>query len=285
MIIVKSKRDLRSLVGGWKESSEELGVVMTMGALHEGHLALVEAANKDNDRVVATIFINPRQFDNKADLETYPIDTDEDLRKLKTAGVDAVYLPQVEEIYPDNYSTTVSVADMQDCLCGASRPGHMDGVTTVVSKLLIQISPNRAYFGQKDFQQYLLIQRVARDLDLEVDVIGVPTVREEDNLALSSRNRRLSEQQRKIAPTLFKVENAIADLIIQGEAIDHVLEWGRTFILDAGFDKIDYLEIRSEEDLTLINENASQEERLCSRVFVAAWMGNTRLIDNLPISR
>ncbi len=285
MNIVKSKRDLRSLVAGWKANSEELGVVMTMGALHKGHLALVEAACKDNDRVLATIFVNPRQFDNKADLETYPIDTNEDLRKLKAAGVDAVYLPQVEEIYPEGYSTTVSVAAMQDCLCGATRPGHMDGVTTVVSKLLIQIGPDRAYYGQKDFQQYLLIQRVARDLDLQVDVIGVPTIREGDNLALSSRNRRLDEAQRKIAPTLFKVESTIADLIIQGEAADHVLEWGRKFIHDAGFDKIDYLEIRSEEYLTLMGENSSREELLGSRVFVAAWLGNTRLIDNLSISR
>ncbi|WP_419903655.1 pantoate--beta-alanine ligase [Kiloniella sp.] len=285
MIIVKSKRDLRSLVGGWKANNEELGVVMTMGALHRGHLALVEAATKDNDRVIATIFINPKQFDNKADLDTYPIDTEEDLKKLKEFGVDAVYLPQVEEIYPQGYSTTVSVSDMQDCLCGATRPGHMDGVTTVVSKLLIQVNPDRAYFGQKDFQQFLLIQRVAKDLDLQVDVIGVPTVREEDNLALSSRNRRLTEQQRQVAPTLFKVESAIADLIIQGEAIDHVLEWGRKFIIDAGFEKIDYLEVRSEDDLTLLTENSSEEDRLSGRIFVAAWMGNTRLIDNFPISR
>ncbi|MFD2204458.1 pantoate--beta-alanine ligase [Kiloniella antarctica] len=285
MIIVKSKRDLKSLIGSWKAKGEEHGVVMTMGALHEGHLALVDAANKDNDRVIATIFINPRQFDNKADLETYPIDTNEDLRKLKASGVDAVYLPQVGEIYPVGYSTTVSVADMQDCLCGATRPGHMDGVTTVVSKLLIQTNPDRAYYGQKDFQQFLLIQRVARDLDLMVDVIGVPTIREEDNLALSSRNRRLNTEQRKIAPTLFKVESAIADLLIQGEAVDHVLEWGRNYILEAGFEKVDYLELRSEENLTLITDSSSKEERLSSRVFVAAWMGNIRLIDNLPISR
>ncbi|KKJ78068.1 pantoate--beta-alanine ligase [Kiloniella litopenaei] len=285
MRIVKSKRDLRALVSSWKADKEEIGVVMTMGALHEGHLSLVDAAKADNDRVIATIFINPKQFDNKTDLDTYPVDTDADLRKLEDAGVDLVYLPQVDEIYPKGYSTTVAVSAMQDCLCGATRPGHMDGVTTVVSKLLIQTAPDRAYFGQKDFQQFLLIQRVAGDLDLEVDVIGVPTVREDDNLALSSRNRRLSEEQRDIAPTLYKVENTIAYLIRQGEAVDHVLEWGRKVILDSGFERIDYLEIRSEEDLELLGDFTDRDDLLNGRVFVAAWLGNTRLIDNYPISR
>ncbi|WP_020590895.1 pantoate--beta-alanine ligase [Kiloniella laminariae] len=285
MQIVKTRKELKKLLASWKAAGEELGVVMTMGALHAGHLGLVEAASKDNDKVIATIFINPKQFDNKNDLASYPIDTDEDLRKLKQAGVDAVYLPQAGEMYPEGYSTTVSVAAMQDCLCGATRPGHMDGVTTVVTKLLIQISPDRAYFGQKDFQQYLLIQRVVRDLDLPVDIIGVPTYREEGRLAMSSRNRRLNEAQRKIAPTLFQVQNTIRDLVLQGESVDHVLEWGEKVILEAGFDKIDYLELRSEENLTLISETATREAVMGSRIFVAAWLGTTRLIDNLSISR
>ncbi|MCZ4281610.1 pantoate--beta-alanine ligase [Kiloniella laminariae] len=285
MQIVKTRKELKRLLVSWKTAGEELGVVMTMGALHAGHLGLVEAAGKDNDKVVATIFVNPRQFDNKNDLASYPVDTEEDLKKLKVAGVDAVYLPQAGEMYPDGYSTTVSVASMQDCLCGAARPGHMDGVTTVVTKLLIQISPDRAYFGQKDFQQYLLIQRVVRDLDLPVDIIGVPTYREEDRLAMSSRNRRLDAAQRKIAPTLYQVQSTIRDLVLQGETIDHVLEWGEKVILDAGFDRIDYLELRSEDNLALITETASREAVLTSRIFVAAWLGTTRLIDNLSISR
>ncbi|WP_343560767.1 pantoate--beta-alanine ligase [Kiloniella sp. b19] len=280
MIQLNSKQALSGLVAQWKTSGKTIGVVMTMGALHEGHLALVEAARKDNDHVVATIFVNPKQFDRAEDLQNYPVDTASDLEKLQAAGVDAVYLPTPEDIYPQGYATKIVATAMQDCLCGATRPGHMDGVTTVVSKLLVRTGADHAYFGQKDYQQFKLVERVAADLDLPVAIVGIPTVREADGLALSSRNRRLDREQRAQAVAIPEALKSAAAALHSGKSWDEVRAEAEGKILDAGFSKLDYLDLRRESDLSEVLELKEGE---AVRLFVAGFIGTVRLIDNLPV--
>src|SRR5436190_22717827 len=210
MDIVRTIAELRSLIARWRHAGELVGLVPTMGALHAGHLALVRAAQADCDRVVATIFVNPKQFAPGEDLASYPRREAADLTMLRSAGVALVFMPSVSEIYPPGFATTVRVAGLTDCLCGAHRPGHFDGVATVVTKLLLQSLPDAAYFGEKDFQQLLVVRRLARDLDIPVRIKGVPTVREADGLALSSRNAYLSQEERRTAPNLARVLRRIA---------------------------------------------------------------------------
>src|SRR3984893_1515204 len=203
--IVRTIADLRSHIARRRKSGARIGLVPTMGALHEGHLALVRAARAECDRGVATIFVNPKQFAPNEDLAAYPRREAADLDMLRVAGVSLVFMPAVAEIYPPGFATTVRVAGLTDCLCGAHRAGHFDGVATVVSKLLLQSLPDTAYFGEKDYQQLLVVRRLARDLDIPVQIAGVPTVREADGLALSSRNAYLSPGERRIAPGLAQV--------------------------------------------------------------------------------
>ena len=187
---------LRETVAGWRRAGLQVGVVPTMGALHAGHMALVEAARRDCNRVVATIFVNPKQFNRPDDLASYPREEASDAAKLAAAGVDLLFTPPVEEVYPQGFETKVSVPGLSDCLCGLARPGHMDGVATVVAKLFLMTSADRAYFGEKDYQQLLVVRRMARDLDIPVTIVPVATVRDADGLALSSRNALLAPQQR-----------------------------------------------------------------------------------------
>ncbi|MER2508629.1 MAG: pantoate--beta-alanine ligase, partial [Amaricoccus sp.] len=200
--ITRLRFELRAAVAAWKVAGARVAVVPTMGALHAGHLALVEAAKADADRVIVTLFVNPRQFNNAADLAAYPRTEAEDAEKLAPLAVDMLYVPDAEQIYPPGFATTVSVAGVSDGLCGAFRPGHFDGVATVVTKLLTQTAADRAYFGEKDYQQLMVVNRLVRDLDLPVEIVGVPTVRESDGLALSSRNARLAPRERAAAPAL-----------------------------------------------------------------------------------
>src|SRR6267154_1554454 len=249
MDIARTIADLRRHVAPWRKAGERVGLVPTMGALHAGHLALVRSARSECDRVVASIFVNPKQFAPSEDLASYPRRETADLDVLRAAGVDLVFVPTTAEIYSPDFSTIVQVSGLTEGLCGAHRAGHFDGVATVVTKLLIQSLPDAAYFGEKDYQQLMVVRRLARDLDLPVRIAGVPTVREPDGLALSSRNVYLSAEERRIAPNLARVLRSVATaLAIQPGAVARELARGVRELREAGLE-IDYLEIREEETL------------------------------------
>ncbi|NIV75285.1 MAG: pantoate--beta-alanine ligase, partial [Gammaproteobacteria bacterium] len=202
LVTVRRVAEMRAVVAEWRKAGISIGLVPTMGALHAGHMALVERARWECDRVIVTLFVNPTQFNERSDLETYPRDEAADAAQLEAAGVDLLFAPALDEMYPLGFATSVSVAGLSDCLCGTARPGHLDGVCTVVSKLFNQAQADLAYFGEKDYQQLLVVRRMAKDLDIATRVVAVPTVREPDGLALSSRNQCLSPAQRRIAPEL-----------------------------------------------------------------------------------
>src|SRR5437763_3688893 len=203
--VARTVAALRQAVAGWRGRQERVGLVPTMGALHRGHLALVEAARRDCQRVVGSLFVNPKQFGPREDVTAYPRDEAADLAKFRQGGVDLVFAPTVAEMYPGGFATTVQVGGIGDALEGAHRPGHFDGVATVVAKLLLQCLPDAAFFGEKDYQQLLVVRRLVDDLDIPVRIEGVPTVREADGLALSSRNAYLSPDERRTAPLLHRV--------------------------------------------------------------------------------
>lgn len=276
MKIIRTKTDLRSLTTLWRDRGESIGVVPTMGALHAGHLSLVEAAAAETDRVIVTLFVNPRQFDNPDDLAKYPRTEDSDAEKLAPFDIEVLYVPDPDQIYPDGFATTVSVAGISEVLCGAARPGHFDGVATVVTKLLLQTDADRAYFGEKDFQQVQVVSRLVRDLDLACEIVPRPTVREADGLALSSRNLRLGEQARQTAPILHRIMAQTVQAIRRGER--HALDTATTALREAGFGPIDYFELRHDDDLSL----AHRPDRP-ARLYAAAWLDGVRLIDNLAV--
>jgi pantoate--beta-alanine ligase len=270
---------LRAFVRDCRAAGDKVALVPTMGALHAGHLALVEAARRRAQRVIATIFVNPTQFGPNEDFARYPRDTDGDLAKLAAAGADAVFLPTVSVMYPPGFATTITVAGISEELCGAFRPGHFAGVATVVCKLLLQALPDVALFGEKDFQQLKVIERMARDLDVPVTIIGVPTVREADGLALSSRNAYLTPAERAVAPRLNQVLRAIAEKLEAGAEAAPLLAAGRADLEAAGFAPVQYLEFRDAATL----EALMRTERP-GRLLVAAYLGRTRLIDNVPVA-
>jgi len=279
--VIRTVADLRAAVAGWRRAGDSIGLVPTMGALHEGHLALAARSRTDNKRSIATLFVNPTQFGPKEDLAAYPRDEAADLAKLQTANVDALYAPSVAEMYPAGFSTTITVAGLTDHLCGPHRPGHFAGVATIVNKLLLQATPDSAYFGEKDFQQLQVIRRMATDLDMPVEIVGVPTVREADSLALSSRNRYLSAEERARAAVLPRMLSDIAErLSKEPGAVVNEIAWGFRQLEDAGFDRIDYVEVCDEATLQPVGRVATP-----SRIFAAAWLGRTRLIDNWEIGR
>lgn len=260
------------------KQGKRVALVPTMGALHSGHLTLIEAAKHHADIVVATIFVNPKQFGALEDFDKYPRTLEADLKKLDEAGAAIAYTPSMEDIYPAGYMTQVSVGPLGEVLCGAFRPGHFDGVATVVTKLLLRALPHVALFGEKDYQQLCIIRRVVWDLDIPVEIIGVPTVREEDGLAMSSRNAYLSAAERKIAPKLHEVlVQTMAKLSI-GAPVDAVLEEGKKLLESYGF-KVDYLEFREEDSLAQVSDKTTG----AARILAAAWLGKTRLIDNIEV--
>mgnify|MGYP000560227464 FL=1 len=269
---------LRALTAQWRAAGETVGVVPTMGALHEGHLSLVRAAKSGADRVIVTIFVNPRQFNSAEDLANYPRTEEEDARKLSPFGVDVVYAPTPDQVYPDGFATTVSVSGVSEGLCGAHRPGHFDGVATVVTKLFLQTGADRAFFGEKDFQQLQVVKRLARDLDIPVEVVGCPTVREADGLALSSRNIRLSPGARAKAPALYAVMTRAVARIGAGADPETALAEARAAILDGGYAEVEYLELRAEDGLAPL---AAPDRP--ARLLAAAWLDGIRLIDNIPV--
>jgi pantoate--beta-alanine ligase len=276
--IVRTVAELRTAVGQYRRSGASIGLVPTMGALHDGHLTLVRSAKLDNARVIATIFVNPKQFGPTEDLARYPRDEAADAAMLKELGTDLLFAPDVDEMYPDGFSTSVSVGGLTQTLEGISRPGFFTGVATIVTKLLLQALPDRAYFGEKDFQQLQVVRRMVRDLNIPVAIVAVPTIREADGLAMSSRNRYLSPAQRKIAGALPQVmHDAVAELR-SGRVASPILAIAKGRLHQAGFDRVDYLELCDEASLQPI-----PIARTPSRLFVAAYVGATRLIDNWPV--
>ena len=278
IVIVRDVNGLRRHTNAWRAKKETIGLTPTMGALHDGHLALVRAAMRDCDRVIVTIFVNPAQFAPSEDFTSYPRDEADDIAKLDRLSADLLFAPGVDEIYADSFSTAVSVSGLSEKLCGASRPHFFGGVATVVAKLLIQALPDRAYFGEKDFQQLQVIRRMARDLDIPARIVGVPTVRETDGLAMSSRNWYLSPAERNAAPALHRVLRETAQAVAAGGACADAAERGRAKLAAAGFSKIDYLTICDSQTLEAVNFVQGP-----ARVLVAAYLGTTRLIDNVPV--
>jgi pantoate--beta-alanine ligase len=274
--------ELRAAVDSLRQRGE-VALVPTMGALHEGHLTLVREARKRAPAVVVSIFVNPTQFGPNEDLAAYPRQQAVDSRLLESEGVDLLWAPPVEEVYPDGFATTISVAGLSATLCGASRPGHFDGVATVVAKLFNQVRPDLALFGEKDWQQLVVIRRMARDLDLTQPfaehILGVPTVREADGLAMSSRNRYLSLEDRARAAALPRLMREAIDSIERGGDVAEALEALQHGLVAAGFSSVDYAELADAASL----EPATALGEAPARLFVAARIGETRLIDNMPV--
>lgn len=274
--ILRTIDDLRAMVSGWKANGETVAVVPTMGALHQGHLSLVQAARAQCDRVIVTIFVNPKQFNNPEDLENYPRTEDDDAQKLVPFKCDLIYVPDGAQMYPDGFSTAVSVQGLTSCLCGVHRAGHFDGVSTVVAKLFLQTQADFAFFGEKDFQQLQVVRRMARDLDIPITVIGCPTVREPDGLAMSSRNLHLSKEARNIAPLLNEVMEQIVDGLAKGQDMATLHDPAVLRLREAGFDVVDYIELRANDDLSLLDRPTQP-----ARLFAAAELDGVRLIDNI----
>ncbi len=273
--------ELRAQIAAWKQVGERVAFVPTMGNLHRGHIHLVERARALAPRTVASVFVNPMQFGPSEDLAAYPRTLAEDSRQLAAAGLDLLFAPSVAEVYPRPLEkmTQVTVPELPAVLCGASRPTHFSGVTTVVSKLFNMARPDVAVFGEKDWQQLVIIRRMAADLDMPVEIVGVPTVREPDGLALSSRNGYLSAEERAIAPTLYATLRATAERLRAGEEDFADLEAeAKAKLASVGFQP-DYLEIRRPDDL---QRPIAGDREL--RIFAAAWLGRARLIDNLAVT-
>jgi pantoate--beta-alanine ligase len=277
---VRTVAELRARVRGWRASGERVGLVPTMGALHEGHLSLVRRARESAGKVVASLFVNPAQFAPGEDFTAYPRDEARDSELLASVGCDLLYAPAVDVIYPEGFSTTVTVAGVSGELEGAHRPTHFAGVATVVAKLLIQAEPDLAVFGEKDYQQLLVIRRMARDLDLPVEIVGAPTVRLEDGLAMSSRNVYLSDEERVVAGRLNVVLSAMAGALASGVEVGEAEAAARQALLDMGISQIDYIEARDAEDLHRPGPGPLQAP---ARVLAAVRIGRTRLIDNMAV--
>ncbi len=277
-MIVRTVEELRRHVRGWKAAGQLVGVVPTMGALHEGHLSLARRARKECERVITTIFVNPKQFNNPDDLKKYPRTEEADAALLATVPVDLIFAPQPEEVYPEGFITTVSVGGVSEPLEGRMRPGHFDGVATVVSKLFGMTMADRGYFGQKDWQQLQVVQRLVRDLNIPVHIVGCETIREADGLAMSSRNVRLTVAGRGIASVLYTAITTAAEDIRAGQSDRMAIREAAEKIRAAGFDRVEYIELRDAETLMPSDDPARPR-----RMLAAAWLDGVRLIDNIPV--
>ena len=278
--IVRTVADLRSHVGAWKAEGLRVGLVPTMGALHEGHLSLVRLAGERTDRVVASVFVNPTQFAPHEDFDAYPRDEARDAALLEASGCSLLFAPSVAEMYPPGASTTVTVAGVSEPLDGAARPGHFAGVATVVTKLLLQCAADVAVFGEKDYQQLQVIRRLVCDLDIPVAIVGGPIVRAEDGLALSSRNAYLTPAERVAAPALNRALTQAVERLRAGSTVSQAEAEAIAVLQAAGFAQVDYVEVRGAENLDRFGPGPVGGP---ARVLAAAVLGKTRLIDNLAV--
>ena len=278
--VVRAVADLRAVVGDWKRQGLKVALVPTMGALHEGHLTLVREAGRRADRIVASNFVNPTQFAAHEDLGRYPRRQEEDARLLAGAGCDLMFAPTVEEMYPDGFATSVAVAGPALELEGAFRPAMFGGVALVVTKLFNQVQPDVAVFGEKDYQQLMVIRRFTRDLVLPVDIVGAPTQRDGWGLALSSRNAYLSEAELEIARRLNGVLAEAGVMAASGRPLAEVEKTAQEALLAAGFDRVDYVAVRRADDLAPFEGDVADAP---GRILAAAWLGQTRLIDNMAV--
>lgn len=276
--IVRTVADLRAQVTAWRQAGQSVALVPTLGALHAGHLALADRARELADRVVASVFVNPTQFAPHEDFARYPRDEEGDSAKLAGAGCDLLYAPALDVMYPQGYATAVTVGGPSEGLCSVTRPHFFSGVAIVVTKLFLQCLPDVAMFGEKDYQQLQVVRRLVRDLDIPVRIEGLPTVREADGLALSSRNAYLDPAERARAPELYAALSEAAAALAAGAEAAPVLERARGRLAAAGFGPIDYVEFRDAATLTPL-ERAEAPGRLLA----AAWLGRTRLIDNVAV--
>ncbi|MDO8606916.1 MAG: pantoate--beta-alanine ligase [Phaeospirillum sp.] len=274
--IVRSVAELRARVRYWRDQGLTVALVPTMGALHQGHLSLVSAALERADRVVTSVFVNPSQFGPNEDFSRYPRQEERDAELLDGAGCHLLFAPTVAEMYPDGFATTIAVGGVSEGLCGTVRPGHFAGVATVVTKLLLQALPDLAVFGEKDYQQLAVIRRFARDLDIPAVILGVPTLREADGLAMSSRNAYMTAEERAIAPWLHRALQGVADGLRAGALAADLCPKAADGLLKAGFASVDYMEVRDAASLA----PADRLDRPV-RILVAARLGKTRLIDNI----
>ena len=277
--VVRTVKDLRKQIAKWRSGGKTIALVPTMGALHDGHLSLVELAAKKSDKVVVSIFVNPRQFGPKEDLARYPRDEAADLLKLSTTDANLVWAPGVEEMYADGFATQIVMEGPAEPLEGEFRPHHFGGVGTVCCKLFNQVSPDIAIFGEKDYQQLCVLRQMVRDLNLPLTLIGAPTMREADGLAMSSRNAYLTAPERKIAPALYATISELAGDIAKGADVTAACAAAKLKLRNAGFQKIDYLDVCDAQTLRVAS--GAQGESL--RILVAAFVGKTRLIDNVAV--
>jgi pantoate--beta-alanine ligase len=282
MHIIKTIREMQAASRELKTENKTIGFVPTMGALHEGHLSLVRRSKNENDITVVSIFVNPTQFGPNEDFHEYPRDTEGDLEKLSSLNVETVFMPDNNEMYPDGFSTSIDIGSIGEILCGASRPGHFNGVATVVEKLFNIVMPDRAYFGQKDFQQSVVIKKLAKECKFDTDIIVCPIIRESDGLAMSSRNAYLNKEERKSAIILNKALQYGKELIVSGREYNtsSIKEKMETLIKSESLAKIDYIEVVNPQNLETINRIT-----LPVVICLAVKIGNTRLIDNIIVEK
>jgi pantoate--beta-alanine ligase len=279
VLIIRTTHELRAQISEWRAAGHTVALVPTMGALHEGHLSLVRAAHIQASKVIATLFVNPTQFGEGEDLDAYPRDEIRDRTLLGTEGVDLLFAPALDQMYAPDDSTRIDVGELGACLDGEHRPGFFVGVATVVAKLLLQALPDVALFGEKDFQQLLVIKRMVSDLHLPVKIQGVPTVRDDDGLAMSSRNAYLTKDERRAAPTLYKVLNQVAG---HDGDLAKAIKDGTGELLAAGFSNVDYLSVRNAHTFQAIHSKVELGDSP-GRVLGAAKLGKARLIDNVAV--
>ncbi len=269
---------LRTFLNKKKCQKLKIGLVPTMGALHKGHLKLVSESVNTCDLTVVSIFVNPMQFNDPSDFDNYPITLEKDLELLKNGGVDAVFVPSAQQMYPDKPSVNIGFGKLEEGMEGKFRPNHFNGVGLVVTKLFNIVNPDVAFFGQKDFQQLSLIKKINQDLNFGIEIIGVPTIREEDGLALSSRNQRLSEKERMVAPEIFKTLNLLKEELLSLKSVEQARKVAIDYIQQTKELKLEYLEIVDSSNLEAVSDiNGHEQISLC----IAAYLGDVRLIDNL----
>lgn len=281
MLIINTIAELKSLRAKWSHNDESVAVVPTMGSLHAGHLSLVRQARIMCDRVIVTLFVNPLQFNQIDDLEKYPRNENHDQSLLKQEDVDILFFPTINEVYPNGFATHITITKLSETLCGAYRPGHFDGVATIVAKLFSMTGASHAFFGEKDWQQLQIIKRLVADLNMPIHIISCPTVREKNGLAMSSRNERLSLHDRKIASILYYELRAAVDALQNGQDIASIITKMREKILVSGFNQIDYIEFCEAKSLEPLHKDSQSIKS--ARLLAAAWLGQVRLIDNVAV--